>query len=145
MRPSEVKTRISLICSTREASTLTTRESAARAALVGGVQERQLVGRGLDQRRALDRVVVGQGHRVDRDRLGAAAARGDLTGDPRGVGHALPGQLLGVGVAGGVALVDPDAEPEGDPAADALDLLFFERVARGDAELEVQVGGVAAR
>jgi hypothetical protein len=60
------------------------------------------------------------------------------------VEHALPRQVLGVGVAGGVALGDADAEAEGHAATDGLDLLFLEDVVGGDPVLVVEVGVVAA-
>ena len=82
----------------------------------------------------------------DGDRDGrVAAARRDLARGLRRVRHLFPREVLAVRVARGVAARDAHAEAERDAAAERADLLLLERVVRGDAELEVEVGVVAAR
>src|SRR5262249_5528398 len=76
--------------------------------------------------------------------LGAPGAGGDLGGGLGGALHRLPGQVLGVGVAGRVAALHPDPEPHGDPARRGLEDPFVEREARPGPVLEEEVGVCAA-
>ena len=144
-RPSELTTSTSFHSSTSDTSTRTMRGSAARAAVSARRSSSTFSVAGMLQRRPRDRVEVGQHDRRDRDRPGGAAARRDLRRRARRLEHALVGQLLGVGVAGGVAAQDAHAQAQRDAAPDGLHAPFLEDVVGARAVLEVEIGVVAAR
>ena len=115
------------------------------------------------RRRALEqRALVEAGH-VERDpararsgsgsstalraRSGAVAASAarDLRRGLRRALHRVPVELLDVGVAGRVALLDAHPEPHRDAARGALEDALVEDEAAGRAVLEEEVGVVAAR
>ena len=143
--PSLVTTRISRISSARLASTFTMRGSYACAAAAARSSSARLSTPGHVERDRLELVAARAARRREpRPGVVDAAAARDLRGGLGRALHRVPVELLDVGVAGRVALLDAHAEPHRDAARGALEDPLVEDEAAGRAVLEEEVRVVAA-
>ncbi len=142
--PSLVATRISRSSSAKLASALTI--SGPKAALPGSPARggRACRRRG---RRAQGRQLVAAREGAGADGDGwwcRRRAGGDGGGRLGRTLHRLPGQVFGIGVAGGVAALHPDPDADGHPPRRRLEDALFEAEAAARPVLEEEVGVVAA-
>ncbi len=112
--------------------------------LVGAAQELDLIGRGYVDGAGCRRVVARGLVVHDVDRRGALAAGRDLRGGVGGAHHGVAAEVLGVGVADGLAQEHAHAEALAEAAVGALDRLLLELDVAGVLVLEVELRVVAA-